>query len=287
MLLHRMKKHGVCYAMLLSVFFFCMAQCSDADDDLDRLNKGIQEILESLGIPESKESQNNEEQIARVLKVFNDSLKSDNEQTKKLLNQWENYLFRVSHYSNDDFAKAFEKQLEDYRNAIADLNNIIEKTRVEQKKEYSSIWVDDLIKHFGKDYIRQNRGAILQSWKAVSISDAAFEKELKNVVYIGTLLYGSYKDYFRMFFNFYKEEIDDKAKKKLEPRKKLANAFLAIIDDAPYIFLDSRTILRNVLAENKARHLNEEVFQFLKTHPLSHTFGDPRALKDLRKVVDN
>jgi hypothetical protein len=47
------------------------------------------------------------------------------------------------------------------------------------------------------------------------------------------------------------------------------------------------TVLRKILAENKARQLNDEVFMFLKKHHLSHTFGDLRASEDLRKTVED
>lgn len=149
------KKHSFCYAVLLEVFVFCMAQYSNANDDLNQLKKDINNTLRSLGMRQSEESKNNKQHLARAIQAFDEALESDDEETKEILKQWDEYITSVSHYSNTDYTQAINKQLTDYYKAITDLNNTIKENKVKRKSEYSSLWVDDLVNHFGKEYIKK------------------------------------------------------------------------------------------------------------------------------------
>lgn len=281
MLLHRIKKHCVCYPTILIAFVLCITQDTIANDESNQLDK----ILQSLNIPKSKERKKNEQHLVRVIQAFGAAQKSENKETKYLLTQWEKYLIRASHYSNSDHLDAIKKQLTDYYQTIAEVGNIIEKNSVRSKNQYSSSWVDDLVNHFGIEFVRKNKNVIIESWKAIFSSDEEFEIKLKDLIYTETMLFGTYKDYFGMFLTFYNEKIDQKAQKKLEAYKNIADNFLAVIDKTSFASMYHATVKKKVLSENKARELNEEVFLFLKAHPLSHTFRDSRTLKDLMKVI--
>lgn len=154
------------------------------------------------------------------------------------------------------------------------------------KKDYSSSWVDDLVNHFGKEFIIKNKMAILESLLALVNSNEAFERKLKDLIYVEAMLFGSYKDYYGMFLTFYNEKLDDSAQKKIEAHKKIAENFLALIDKVSLTSMHNTTVLRNILIENEARRLNNEVFTFLKAHPLSHTFRGSRPFEDLKKVTE-
>lgn len=286
MLLHRLKKNSVCCVMILIVFVFCMAQHSTADNDLDQLTKDIQESLRSLGIPASEESKKNELHLAGAIQAFGEALASEDQETRDILKKWENYIIRASHYSNNDHANAINKQLMDYYKAIADLGKVIEEKNNRSKKDYSSSWVDDLVNHFGKEFIIKNKMAILESLLALVNSNEAFERKLKDLIYVEAMLFGSYKNYYGMFLTFYNEKLDDSAQKKIEAHKKIAENFLALIDKVSLTSMHNTTVLRNILIENEARRLNNEVFTFLKAHPLSHTFRGSRPFEDLKKVTE-
>jgi hypothetical protein len=284
MLLYRIKSNAICCAMVLIVFVLCMAQNTTANDDFDQL----EQLLQSIKIPQSEEEGKNIGIIFnKILQVYSKAMAFDDKETKEVLNQWNNYLISVSHYSNTDYTNAINKQLTDYLKAITDIGDIIKRNSAKEKKEYSSSWVEDLINHFGKEFVKKNRDVILQSWSAIFLSDEAFERKLKDLIYTETMLFGSYKDYFGMFLTFYKEKLDDNAQKKIEAQKNIAEYFLTLIDKASFASMYNTTVLKNVLSENKARQLNDEVFMFLKGHPLSHTLGNPRALKDFMKVIEN
>jgi hypothetical protein len=262
----------------------CMAQHTLADDDLD---KNIQKLFQSLGnVPLPADHQNKIEHIGGALAAFHKAMEKDDEETRTILKQWDHYFLNVSNYSGADYLDAIKKQQVDYHKSIIAIGDIIDKAKESRTKEYSSSWVNDLIVRFEKDYIKKNREAIIWSMHAISNSDVNFETELKNLIYIETMLYGSYQKYLNNFLDFYKETLDDNAKIKLKSRKDAAESFLAIIDKISFTSMYNDTVLSKIVSENKARQLNEEVYLFLKNHPSSYTFGALRALEDLRKVTE-
>jgi hypothetical protein len=287
MLLHNLKKNSVCCLTILIVFVFCMTQYTIADDDLDQLTKDIKETLRSLGIPQSEESKKSELNLAGAIQAFSEALASEDEETKDIFKQWENYIISVSHFSNTNYANAINKQLADYYKAIADINNTLQENKAKRKSEYSSSWVDDLVDYFGREFVKKNKTAIKYCLMAISFPDESFEDKLKDLIYIEAMLFGSYKRYFGLFLAFYKEKLDQNAQNKIKAHKKIAENFLALIDKVSFTSMHDTTVLMNNLTENKARRLNDEVFTFLKSHHLSHTLDNYiRPLEDLKKATE-
>ncbi len=277
------KKNVVYYVLLFFVFFFCIAKSAIANNDFDQLDK----LLQSLGMPQTEEGHKNEKHVAKILQAFKSTMESNDGQTKELLMKWENHIKSVSHFSNTDYANAINKQLIDYLKAISDIGSIITKNKDRQANEYSSSWIDDLTNNFGKNFVKNNRNMILDCYEAVIVSNEDFEKKLKDLIYMEAMLNGTYKNYFGMFLSFYNQELSDNERKIFETHKNIAESFLVIINKTPLTSIHNTTVLRKVLTENKARQLNEELYMFLNSHPLSHTFGDSRALEDLMKAIEN
>lgn len=245
-----------------------MTQYTIADDDLDQLTKDIKETLQSLGIPQSEESKKNNLNLAGAIQAFSEALAAEDEETKEIFKQWENYIISVSHFSNTNYANAINKQLTDYYLAIADINNTLQENKAKRKSEYSSSWVDDLVNHFGIEFVKKNKAAIKYCLMAISFPDESFEYKLKDLIYKETMLFGSYKRYFGLFLAFYKEKLDQNAQNKIKAHKKIAENYLALIDKVSFASMHNTTVLQNILTENKARRLNDEVFTFLKSHHL-------------------
>lgn len=287
MLLNRKKKIGFFYIGFLIVYVFCMAQYTFADDELNQLGEDIKKTLRSLSIPQSEESKNNQKNLIDAIQAFSGTMASDDEETKKILKNWNDYIINVSHFSNANYLNAIKKQTAEYYKAIANLNNMIGENKTKRRRSYSSSWIDDLFNHFGKAFIKTNQMAIKQSLFALSVagSDDGFEQKLKDLIYIETMLYGSYKRYLGIFLSFYKEKLDQNAQKKLEPRKNLAVSFLALIDKVSLSSMQDTTVLQKLLAEYKARQLNDEVFKFLKNHHISDSLDFSIALEDFKKAL--
>jgi hypothetical protein len=289
MLLNKIKKNSMFYISTLIVIFFCITQSAIADDGLNQIEKNIKRTLRSLGIPQSEESKNNEQNLKIALQAFNETLGSDDKETTEILKQWDDYVKSASHFSNSNYADAINQQITDYYNAITDINYAIGNTNARRKREYSSSWVDDLFDRFGKKVIKKNDMAVRQSLLALSAAgdDEDFERKLKNLIYIETMLFGSYKRYYGLFLDFYREQLDQNAQKKLEPRKNLAESFLALIDKISLTSMHDTTVLQKILSENEARKLNDDVFTFLKNHRLSNSLYFTKALEDFNRALEN
>jgi hypothetical protein len=114
------------------------------------------------------------------------------------------------------------------------------------QKEYSSSWIDDVGNQFGKNYLKSNRVAAIRCLHAISkISNQYIEDDLKDLVYIEAMLYGSYEDYFRLFLDFYSEELKADSQIKLKQRKDAAIAFLELIDDVSVTSMYNKSVLRD------------------------------------------
>lgn len=272
--------------LILGLVLVPSAFSGGSTDALDELDKNFQQLIQDLGISQSSDNRNNVDDFSEALQAFSKALESDDEETLLLLKKWNDYLIKITDYSNDSYIKAMRSQQADYYDALEAFGNRITQTEKE-KKEYSSSWIDDLINHFGKDFIKENQDSVKSSLRAIFASDEVYKKELKDLIYTEAMLFGSYRRYYGLFSGFYNEKLDKKSQKKLETRKNLAEAILKITAHKPLTFMHDTTGLQKLLAENDAQELNDEVYIFLKNHPLSYTFSDLiRELEDFNKAID-
>lgn len=145
--------------------------------------------------------------------------------------------------------------------------------------------MDELIEQFGKAYILENKKAIYWSLEAIAGSDKKIESTLKDLIYTEVMLFGSYRKYCEHFIDFYRDEIDETARKKIEPMIKFVDAFLRLIEKAPIQSIYKNTILLKLIAEDKAEQLNNDIFAFLKKNPLSYSFDYMRASEYLEQIA--
>lgn len=168
MLLNRKNNYGIIHISILIVGFFCMTHHVIADDDLNQLGKNIKNSLRSLGIPQSEESKTNQKNLSEVIQAFKEALSSEDEETKVILKQWDNYIVGITHFSNDEHFVAIGAQRTDYLNALHDLNDRLLKIDAAEKK-YSSEWVNDLITNCIFSLKRMNYHEILTCQRHVKI----------------------------------------------------------------------------------------------------------------------
>lgn len=118
-----------------------------------------------------------------------------------------------------------------------------------------------------------------------STPDTDYEKQLMNLVYIESMLYGSYKRYFGLFQDFYNEELDSKSRKKLSSHNDFSDAFISLIGQVSITSICDKTVLRERLTKYSAKELNEELFEYFKSIPFSSKFDTLRAIEDYKKAV--
>ena len=223
--------------------------------------------------------------ISRSIEEFKAISNSDDEATRALINKWSEHLQAISHFSNMDYLAAIKSLEIDYYKAISVLNSKIQETK-QHRKNYSSVWVTDLTQQFGKVYIVKNRKAIFDNFGAIiARSYHHYGSEMKELIYIETMLYGSYQEYYSSFIKFYDRELDSDQKMKLKTRKDAADNMLKLINEASYRQLYEKEILFERMRNNKAMEQDKELFEFFRKHPLSTYFDVSKASDDLDAAI--
>ncbi len=305
MLSHRIIKRLCCF-VIICLFSYFAIPCSAGQDrqkamdrlaqemaklpesgKSKRLDRNISKLYKALGnLAQPNNDQDMRQYFVQALTVFADAMAKEDEKIPALLNQWNDHLMQISYFSNDDYINAIGSQQADYYKAINDLNDLITKSN-HNPKNHSSKWIDDLNHKFGKNFIKANRDVILDNFRAVICRDyRSYEEGIKNLTYIEAMLYGSYKEYFGNFLDFYNQELSSEDKEKLSSRKDVAEAFLAIIDDVSFTQMYETNVLKEKMADISAQKQNKELFLFFKKLSASHNFDISKADKDLKKAVN-
>ena len=277
------KKNTIGFTVLAFVIFSVATQYATANDDS---KDSFGAILKSLSSPPAERDTNNYATIIKAIRAFNEASGVEDEKNTELQTRWDTFLSDNTHYSNDDYTYAIEIQAGDYQKAVVDFSNIIKVNNEMQKSTDSSLWINDLINHFGKAYIVKNRKSIQWSLLALSNFNDAYTESLKELIFRETMLYGSYQRYFSLFLNFYYDKLDDNGKKQMGPRQKFAAAFLKIITKPPIKSMHDDTVLLKKMNEHKAQQLSNDIFEFMQNHPLSNRLDPMQAMDDLMQVLN-
>lgn len=226
-----------------------------------------------------------QDNLSASLKTFGIDTESDDEETRALLNMWSNHLQESTRFSSDDYLAAIESLQRDYFKAIALLNQRITETN-SFRDDYTSRWLRDLNQKFGADFIVKNRKAILDNFSAIiSRSYHQYGKELKDVIYIETMLYGSYKEFFNSFIKFYQNELSPDDKERLKARKDAAEKLLGLIGEASITLMHENLVLNERMNNNRAKKHGQELFEFFNSHTLSKHFEISKAADDLDAAI--
>ncbi|MFZ1987242.1 MAG: hypothetical protein WAU91_22720 [Desulfatitalea sp.] len=202
-----------------------------------------------------------------------------------LLIKWSIYINEHESASNIDYLSSLSELRSGYADAIVDLNKCMEGTK-RSKQKHSSVWLDDLIKRFGIDYIKNNREAVLANISiAIGNEKRICDPLTANVIYRETLLRAAYGNYLQLFNGFY-ETLIYEDQQRLKSRKETVEALSSFMNQASMV----KVILGNgkpssLIAVFEARRLNEEIYQFLKKYTYSPNFDPMVALDDLKKIA--
>lgn len=251
-----------------------------------KLEDNLQILYNALGLS-SQQAGNKDinDLLSHATSHFYDLLSSDSEATRTHLNQWDEHLFSLTRFSNLDYCIAMKSQQVSYYKAIVDLNEKLEEIDL-HRKNHSSEWISDLSNRFGKDFVRENRKEILNNFLAImNRSYRSYEENLKDLIYQEAMLYGSYKEYFGQFLDYYENSLNSEGKKTLSLRKDLAKAILSIIDDVSITNLYETKALYERMADYQAQNQNKALFSFFNELPNSSSINIFEANEDLRKAV--
>ncbi len=243
------------------IFFFYLQGVSLAAD-LDLINESSRKLLKTLDTDE-------------------------NPATRKLLNQWAEYLQTATTYSNSDHIDSINALQEEYSH----LTSLAEQCLTHKKavkNNYNSEWLDQLLEHFSLASLKDKRRSVLLNLKSITgCSETDCYSQLQKEIYFkAAVLYASYHDYFYRFLDFYKNQSEDD-KEILKTRKIAIERFLTLINERSFekMFVVAKSAQK--LSEIEARNYDEEIYNYFKAHPLDCDIDGFKALDDFQKRVIN
>jgi hypothetical protein len=249
------------------------------------IDRNLKKIRNILGITETQTNNKNiQDIIPGALKKFSNEAANEQEEIQSLLREWNRYLNTVKNFASTEYGIAIEYQQKEYYSSLNRLANGIQKLNANRKK-HSSQWLSELTDRFGKEFARENKEAILANFLVVMNTDyRSYEQEVKDLIYIETMLHGSYKEYFGMFLEFYKGELSQEEQKLLSSRREIAEAILSVIDEIRISKLFETKALHGRMAIHKAQRQNKELYEFFQEILKSHSINVRKAADDLEEM---
>ena len=223
--------------------------------------------------------------------LFNDLidlLEQNQKENKQLLLNWSDYLFKVKGHTNEEFLLVIENLTREYAQLYISLNKKIEDDREQDRKNYSSEWIEHLLRGFGEDFVRKNKIEIL--WNLMSVMNRVENKRYdpvaKELMYREALLYGSYREYFEAFLDYY-GGLKPNEKQQMETVKGVADRYLTLLKEHHFAHLYTMSASKDLMRENKLKRENGKLYAYCRT--IDFPFGSSvasRASDDLERFVD-
>lgn len=261
MLLLKLKKLNVLFAVqlvLISIYFF-------ADD-----------------------AYSNEENSSNFHRAFSSLIESTSKENKHLLDEWNDYIVKTMGYSNAEHLKVIEELTIDYAKAFKALEEKYEKDREQDKINYTSEWLNDLVGRFGNDFVCNNQRAImLNLMMAFDRWDAKkYDQDAKDIISKELILYLAYERYLGVFINYYKQ-LSDKDQKKMNAWKEAAEKYLSITNKSNFAFTYYSRRMENRVRNNAMLKENKELYMYFDKADLP--FGSwalYQAMKDMDIFIE-
>lgn len=203
-----------------------------------------------------------------------------------LLNKWGEYLRSVSTYSNSEFTESIYVLQQEYSQFVEQLEQCLESSK-DLRKKYDPKWLDRLIETFGKAYLKKKGESVYINLQM--IVKGSYEnccgQIMEKLFYKEAVLYGAYRDYFKMFLDFY--NIQPPAfQDSLKSRKEATEIFLKLIDDHSIgkMFIASQPHSRQ-LSEIAAKSSDVAIYEYFKKNLLDCDMDALKAIKDFKRAI--
>jgi hypothetical protein len=258
MLLLELKKHKVLLAvqLVLMSIYFCIAD-----------------------VAFSKERNS-----ADFFKTFSNLTESASKENQHLLDSWNEYIIKVLGYSNAEHLNVIEQLTHDYAGSYNTLNEKYEKEREQDKIQYTSEWLNDLVARFGKDFVCNSRRAILLNLMIAFDRRNAkkYDQDAKEIISKELILYLAYERYLGVFIDYY-NQLSEKDQKKMNAWKEVADKYLSIINSSHFAQIYYGRHMEKKIDDNVMKKENKELYMYFKNADIP--FGG-WVLSQARKDID-
>ncbi len=226
-------------------------------------------ISSSVAAAESRFAQEDTTGILKILEL------SDKE--KDASNKWDNFLKERTHFSNNEYQMALRKLEFEFEQSYAKLDQCI-RYADEERDKYSSSWLKDLQKRFGKEYVKKNIASIRFILLALpSNSFQPCKDDLKEAFYCEYRYLEAAKDYVHEFLEF-SETLDKEGRIELGSRIMAGEAYIKSFKYPLHSTLSnegSRDALYSIALKTRKK-LDPRLIDFFTHHQF---FRRPFALK--------
>jgi hypothetical protein len=197
--------------------------------------------------------------------AFSNLIETVAKEDRYLVDGWNDYLIKVLGYSNVEHLKVIEELTIDYAKAFKALDEKYERDREQDKIHYTSKWLDDLVKRFGKDFVCNNRKAILLNLMMAFDRRSArkYDQDAKNIISKELILYLAYERYLRVFKDYY-EKLSEKDQKKMNAWKEVAEKYLSITNRSHFAQIYYGRHMRKKIDDNAMQKEYKALYMYFK-----------------------
>lgn len=234
-------------------------------------------LIASVAFSKEKNSPN-------LHQAFSNLIESTSKENKHLLDGWSEYLVKVLGYSNAEHLKVIEELTIDYAKAFKALDEKHKKDREQDKIQYTSEWLDELAEQFGKDFVCNNKRAVmLNLMMAFNRNDAKrYDHDAKEIISKELVLYLAYERYLSVFMDYY-HQLSEKDRKKMNAWKDVAEKYLSIANRSHFAQVYYSFHMINKVRDNALQKENNELYMFFKNTNFPYGSG---ALKKAERDLD-
>lgn len=149
----------------------------------------------------------NEEHSDNIFQSFSNLFELAANENRHILDGWNDYLVKVLGHSNAEHLAAIEELTMDYAKAYRAFNEKLGKERKKENMQYTSIWLDDIVEHFGQDFVCSNKIDILLNLMiAFERNDTKkYDRDAKDILSKEMILYLAYEEYLDVFMDYFNQ----------------------------------------------------------------------------------
>lgn len=229
-----------------------------------------------------------EESSAGFVQVFSNLMESTSKENKELFVGWNDYLLKVVGHSNAEHLEVIGEFTMDYAKALKAIDEKCKKYREQDKLNYTSKWIDDVVEHFGKEFVCNNMTAVMMNLMiAFHRADAKrYDQDVREIISKELNLYLAYEGYLNDFMNYY-NKLSNKDQEAMNAWKVAAKKYLSITNRSHFAIIHLDGNLNKKMDENAIQKENNELYMYFKKLVLPFGSGAlQKAIKDKNLFVN-
>lgn len=229
-----------------------------------------------------------EENSSNFHQAFSNLIESSSKENEHLLDGWNEYITKVLGYTNTEHLNVIEQFTLDYARSYNALDEKYEKNREQDKIQYTSEWLEDLVERFGRNFVCNNEKAIMINLMlAFNRCDAKkYDQNAKEIISKELVLYLAYERYLGAFMDYY-NRLSEKDQKKMRAWKEVAEKYLSIANRSHFSQTYYGRHMEKKIDDNMMQKENKELYMYFKNKDFPFGGGAlSQAMRDMNIFVE-